>query len=295
MDHASENQDKNLERRREQNRLAQRRFRERHNNQTKAAAFSAVTLINSETLPHGGLSPTEPMPLGFLNATESMDMYIDNVLLSNADPTSRVISRVNSGPDTAEDATDQQLQEHLMKESSIVGEFSPSYAPPDLVYRTGQLRGEIEEQCTEESGWLSPLHIAATKGNDKIVQLLIQHNSNSNEKDSDGVTPLMRAVEGGFEEVVWSLLRHGAHVDEKDARGQSSLHLAVIHRHEAILQQLLENCHGLGSAVNSYNVNGRTPLHIAIEIGFDEGVRLLLRYGANVSLRARKISISAKT
>ncbi|KAK3685726.1 hypothetical protein B0T22DRAFT_538003 [Podospora appendiculata] len=127
----------------------------------------------------------------------------------------------------------------------------------------------------------SPLHIAAHKGHDKIVRLLVQHHPDCNDKDSDGATPLMLAVAGGYMDVVGTLLRHGARVADADAQARSSLHWAVLHRLHAILRALLDNCLGLGEAVNAYDVHGRTPLHTTIDMGFEAAVDLLLRYGAN--------------
>lgn len=133
--------------------------------------------------------------------------------------------------------------------------------------------------------WLSPLHVASKRGNEKIVKLLVQHNSDCSERDGDGRTPLTHAVIGGFKDVVRILLQHGARVCDSDVQGCSALHLAVAHRRGAILQLLLENCHDLSEEVNAYNIQGQTPLHMAVDICFEEGVHILLQYGANVCLR----------
>ncbi|EAT76540.1 hypothetical protein SNOG_15961 [Parastagonospora nodorum SN15] len=50
--------------------------------------------------------------------------------------------------------------------------------------------------------WLSPLHMASLKGQTRITRILLEHNADCNEQDSDGHTPLMHAVMSGSEEMI---------------------------------------------------------------------------------------------
>ena len=138
------------------------------------------------------------------------------------------------------------------------------------------------------NGWLCPLHIAAQKGHDRIVRALLEQKVDCNERDSDRLTPLMYAAIGGYEEVARSLLSHGASVGDVDSQGRSALHLSVLHRHEALLNVLLNGCAGDQSLIDGYENCGRTPLHTAIETGFEAGVHVLLGFGANPHYKARK-------
>jgi ankyrin repeat protein len=54
------------------------------------------------------------------------------------------------------------------------------------------------------TNWQRPLHIAAEKGYGDIVELLLEHNTDCNEKDSDSATPLAHAIRGGHEAAVGS-------------------------------------------------------------------------------------------
>ncbi len=65
-----------------------------------------------------------------------------------------------------------------------------------------------------DRGWLGPLHLAASRGHDRIVRMLLKRHRSVNEPDSDGLTALMHAVQGGFENVTRSLLDAGAAVDD---------------------------------------------------------------------------------
>jgi ankyrin repeat protein len=143
-------------------------------------------------------------------------------------------------------------------------------------------------------GWLGSLHIAAKKGNDLIVRVLLQQgNLDCDERDSDGRTALMHAVIEGHEAVVRSLLAHGARVGEVDRDRRSAIHLAVLYQREGILRDLLSQGEQ-GLDVNGYDVAGWTPLHIAIERNFEVGIILLLQAGANLGSKARKCPFLAK-
>ncbi|KAF2963150.1 hypothetical protein GQX73_g10430 [Xylaria multiplex] len=143
-------------------------------------------------------------------------------------------------------------------------------------------------QQGDSYGWQSPLHLAAQKGDDRIVRVLLQYQSDCNERDSDGLTPLFHAIISGHEDVASLLLEHGARIGEKDWQGRTALALAVIYRREALLETLLQKCAGDQALIDGYNATGQAPLHVAIDIGFEAGVRLLLEHGANLT-STRKI------
>ncbi|OGM43542.1 hypothetical protein ABOM_008046 [Aspergillus bombycis] len=137
------------------------------------------------------------------------------------------------------------------------------------------------------ASWKSPLHVAAQEGYGGIVQLLLEHNADCNEKDSDGLTPLAHAIRGDHEAAVRLLLSHGARLDYTDGPGCSVFHCAVIHRREALLRLFANHCAANLALLDALDVEGMTPLHRAVVTNFEAGVRILLHHGASVHHRAQ--------
>jgi ankyrin repeat protein len=65
------------------------------------------------------------------------------------------------------------------------------------------------------------MHIAAQKGRDHIVHILLRRGMSFNERDSDGRTPLVLAVIENHVAVVRALLAHGARIDDIDHEGST--------------------------------------------------------------------------
>lgn len=64
----------------------------------------------------------------------------------------------------------------------------------------------------------TPLSWAARRGNDAVVNLLIEKGAHVDSKDTDDWTPLLWAAQSGNEAVVRLLLGKGADVDLKDPK-----------------------------------------------------------------------------
>jgi hypothetical protein len=140
---------------------------------------------------------------------------------------------------------------------------------------------------THGKGWLSTVHIAARKGSDLILNILIQQNVDLNEKDSNGRTPLIYAVIEDHQTIVTSLLAHGARISEIDCDDRSALHWAVLHQRTDILRILLEHKQEQGLDIDAADFSGWTAMHMAVHANFASGVSMLLDCGANINIKAR--------
>jgi hypothetical protein len=150
--------------------------------------------------------------------------------------------------------------------------------------------GPKDKNVDDDGTWQNSLHIAATKGFDRITRILLQHGDiDCNEKDSDGVTPLILATIGGYDDVVGSLLSHGASLGIVDGEhDRSAIHWAIVHRRDSLLKVLLDQCVAQQTPIDLYDKSGRTPLHMAVHMGYDAGVQLLLSFGANAQQKTKR-------
>jgi ankyrin repeat protein len=134
----------------------------------------------------------------------------------------------------------------------------------------------------------SPLIQASSNGDYQVVQKLVQSGVNINEGDSNGSTALMHAIWERKIEVAKYLIESGADVKTKNKNGDDALIYAVLYRQIEIMKLLI----GKGADVDSRDVQGNiplySPLYHAIGEGFTEGVKLLVKSGANVNAKTNQ-------
>lgn len=93
-----------------------------------------------------------------------------------------------------------------------------------------------------------------------------------------------------------SLLLHGASIAVVDSQyHRSALHWAVVQHRDDLLKILLEYCMAQETPIDVCDISGRTPLHMAVDMGYDAGVRFLLQCGANVQYKSKKLEPLAAT
>lgn len=129
---------------------------------------------------------------------------------------------------------------------------------------------------------ITPLTIAAEKGNMNILKMLVEKKANVNAPSSYGVTPLIAAAAAGNAEAVSYLIANGADVTAKDDLGKTALLHAVSYDDPKLIANLinLDN-----AAVNLPDNSGNTPLIYAAQRGQDANIKVLLANDANVSYR----------
>ncbi|KAG7469244.1 hypothetical protein MATL_G00126830 [Megalops atlanticus] len=129
------------------------------------------------------------------------------------------------------------------------------------------------------------LHIAVVQGQDAVVHRLIHTLVQAN-KDLDiynnlRQTPLHLAVITNQAPLVQALLQAGSDPGALDRNGQTAAHLCCEHGLGACLQLVLSH-HSPSACLEVRNYEGLTPLHLAVQNGNKELVRLLLDSGANI-------------
>jgi ankyrin repeat protein len=129
----------------------------------------------------------------------------------------------------------------------------------------------------------TPLHLAARRGHENVLVLLLEYGAKINAKNIQGHTSLHSAVQyGGNISVVQILLNHGADVNTADNHGDTPLFSAVFDGHGDIACLLVER----GARVeDSDNEMHQTPLHRAAWNEDGPLLDFLLKHGANIDAK----------
>ena len=138
---------------------------------------------------------------------------------------------------------------------------------------------------------ITPLTIAAEKGNMEIIQMLVEDGKAVvNDISSYGITPLISAAAAGNGQVVEYLIAHGADVTAKDDLGKTALLYAVGYDNPKLIASLIKQDN---KAVNLPDNSGNTPLIYAAQKGLDGNIKQLLANGANANYRNPATGLSA--
>lgn len=123
--------------------------------------------------------------------------------------------------------------------------------------------------------------------------MLIEKDANIDTANNDGKTPLHLARSGcGRLEAVKSLHENDADADAEDRFGQTSLHRACDCNDcdlDLIIKFLVESC---ADNPNARDIYGTTPLHLACTHHNLEAIKLLVKYGADPSLKVKATTSS---
>lgn len=122
----------------------------------------------------------------------------------------------------------------------------------------------------------SALHIAASKGIENCVVLLLDFGADPNSRDSEGNVPLWEAIMGKHESVIQLLVNNGAKLSAGDVGHFACV--AVEQNNLSLLKEIVR----YGGDVTLPKINGSSALHVAVCEDNIEIVKYLLDRGANV-------------
>ncbi|KAF8723638.1 hypothetical protein HU200_021595 [Digitaria exilis] len=145
----------------------------------------------------------------------------------------------------------------------------------DLHQLKSLIRAGGDPKSTDYDG-RSPLHLAASRGYEDIVQFLVNEGVDINLTDHFGNTPLLEAVKQGHERVAALLFAKGAKLSLDNAG--SHLCSAVAKGDSDFIRRAL----AYGADPNAWDYDHRTPLHIAAAEGLYLIAKMLVDAGASV-------------
>ena len=129
----------------------------------------------------------------------------------------------------------------------------------------------------------TPLHLASSRANADIVQLLIEIGADVHARDENQSTPLHLASSRENADIVQLLIENenGGDVHARDENQSTPVHLASSRGNADIVQLLIKN----GADVNARDESQSTPLHRVLSGKRDTISRLMIDHGANATVQ----------
>lgn len=157
------------------------------------------------------------------------------------------------------------------------------YEAAEVLLNAGADIGAREKVDAESFGQgVSVMYIAAVNKDYQMVELLLKHGCDINEKAGrDGQSPFLIAINSNDRDYMEYVLRKGANVDIERYNGETALIHAVLTRDQNLAQYLLEK----GADINHRNITGLSALEIAKSKGFTDMAQFLITLGATDSER----------
>lgn len=136
---------------------------------------------------------------------------------------------------------------------------------------------------------LTPLFLAAGKGHTKVVALLAEQKSVDVNECVNGFAPIYMAAAKGYSSIVSCLLEHKANPDQTYEHKQTILSAAISSGNIATVEALLAHKAG----VNNPDADGMTPFEIAVHYQNVDMCKLLLKYKAKVDVNKNDLLFKA--
>ncbi len=170
----------------------------------------------------------------------------------------------------------KEIVELLLAHGADVNLGDKYYNRTAAEFAMGRNHREIVELLVAKGADISPLCLAAYKGNWAKVKSLIAGGADVNIRTPYGVTPLYEAALQGHKSIVQLLIDNGADVNAKDNWDWTPLHSAAENGHRDVAELLIAK----GADINARDGDSRTPFWYAQDEGHTEIVELLRKHGA---------------
>ncbi len=173
----------------------------------------------------------------------------------------------------------------------IDGNIFRAVVSGDISRIQARLRESPDKVTEKTKRGITPLHLAAALGKNKVCELLLKaYRLDVNAASPKGWTPFHLAMEGGHAATVSLLLQYGADVNQTALDGWNALHLAVALGRGRMASRCLQE----GADINRKTSPGDTALMIAVVLKKKEMVRFLLEKGARTDLTDRNGQTAAQ-
>ncbi|XP_062607053.1 ankyrin repeat domain-containing protein 50-like [Saccostrea cucullata] len=129
-----------------------------------------------------------------------------------------------------------------------------------------------------------PLHLATMKGDENFVKILLDKKAKVDCVDENDVTPLNTASTFGFKDITEMLLKGGAKLNKFDNNEKSPLINALENGHIDVIGLLMQKLNQKSMDLNHSDVDGRTPLFVAVDKCYFETTKRLVKLGADVNV-----------
>jgi ankyrin repeat protein len=137
---------------------------------------------------------------------------------------------------------------------------------------------DVNARDSERNGRNTPLHLAAARGNNEIVRLLLANGAELDARKEKGITPLMEAIFAHHEKTASILLDAKANANIVDETGRTALGYAVLERQPEIIQKLIQ------AKADPNKGELDRPIFWAIKYADTNAANLLLQAGADPNL-----------
>jgi ankyrin repeat protein len=111
----------------------------------------------------------------------------------------------------------------------------------------------------------------------ELTRLILEHGAKVNVRSARGLTPLHLAAMKGDDSMIRLLCKSGMNINTRDKSRKTALHTATLQKHSGTMKLLIDG----GAELDAQDHDGKTALHFACAKGGLELVELLLDNGAN--------------